>query len=92
MSLLILSRVNRQRLKTSSFRQAEHKVHILDGLPGCSLDQIVNATNNDEPPRPVVNGGVNEAKVVSPGVLGVGWEFYHFYKGLILVKVQIELS
>ena len=48
--------------------QAEHQVHILDSLPGCPLDQVVQATDNDKPPCPAVNGGVNEAQITPSGI------------------------
>ena len=83
-------RINCQCLKSGSFRQAEHKVHILDGLPGRPLDQVIDAADNDEPPGPLVNGGVDEAEIVPQGMLGVGWEVNHPDKGLILVEVQVE--
>ncbi len=83
--------VNRQCLKSSSFRQAEHKVHILDGLPRCPLNQVINATDNDELPCSGINGGVNETEVIPPGVLGVRRGFYYLDKGFILIEVQVKL-
>ena len=51
--------INRRRFKCGSFGQTEHEVHVLNGLSGCSFNQIVNATDNNESPSPVVNNRVN---------------------------------
>ena len=87
-----ISRVNSQCLKPGSFAQAKHQVHILDGLPGSSFDQVIKAANNNEPPRPVVDGRMNKTEVAPPGVLGMWGELYYLDKGFIPVEVQIELS
>ncbi len=85
-------RIYGQRLKPGSFGYAQHKIHILDGLPGRPFNQVINATDNDELARSVVNSGVKETEIVGQGMFGVGREFYELYKGFIPVEIQVKLS
>ena len=87
-----ISGIYRKHFEAGSFRQANHKVHILDGLPGGAFHQVVKAANNDELSRLVVNGGVNKTEVISPGMLGVRRCLDYPNEGLILIKVQVKLK
>ena len=70
-----ISRIYGQRLKSSSFGYAQHEIHILDGLPGRPFNQVINATDNDELARSVINSGVKETEVAAQGMFGMRREF-----------------
>ena len=87
-----ISGIDGQRLKTGSFRYAQHKIHILDSLPRRPFNQVVNATDNDEVACSGVDSEVKKTEVVPQGMLGVRREFYYLYKGFILVEIKVKLS
>ena len=46
--------------------QAEHDVHVLHGLPGGALHEVVDHADDDDAPGALVHVGV-DAAVVGPG-------------------------
>ena len=38
----------RSRQESGSFIQAEHDIHVLDGLAGSTFNQVIDCGNNDE--------------------------------------------
>ncbi len=60
-------------------------------MPRCPLNKVVNGANDDELLSTGVNGVVNEAKVVHPGMLFVWIVFYYLDKGLIFIELQVEV-
>jgi hypothetical protein len=64
----------------------------LQGLPRRPLDQVIDTADYDESPRPQINGGVDEAEVVPPGMLGLRRGIDYLNEGLPAVEIPIKSS
>lgn len=80
---------NCQGFQPRGFRQVEHDIHILDCLPGPSLHEVVNATNDYEPACSQIGSSIDKAEVSPPDVLGMGGLGRYSHKGSMLVEVPV---
>src|SRR4029077_1372336 len=64
------SRKHGRLLETGGLRPARHQVHVLHGLAGGALDQIVDGRDQDRPARDAVGEDADHAVIGAPHMAG----------------------